>query len=96
MILQKWSVEYHCQKENYSGRNYTCQDSLKNKGDWTYGRFEIKAKLPKGRGTWLLSGCSPLIMLMADGRRVAKSILWNMWVLISTMYIYLMPMHLMD
>ncbi|MFA3783898.1 family 16 glycosylhydrolase [Melioribacteraceae bacterium 4301-Me] len=23
-----------------------------NKGDWTYGRFEIKAKLPSGRGTW--------------------------------------------
>ena len=24
----------------------------KGKGDWTYGRFEIKAKLPSGRGTW--------------------------------------------
>ncbi|HEX6043431.1 MAG TPA: glycoside hydrolase family 16 protein [Pyrinomonadaceae bacterium] len=24
----------------------------KNKGDWTYGRFEVKAKLPTGRGTW--------------------------------------------
>ncbi len=24
----------------------------KNKGDWTYGRFEIRAKLPSGRGTW--------------------------------------------
>lgn len=24
----------------------------KNKGDWTYGRFEIKAKLPYGQGTW--------------------------------------------
>ncbi|QJR82933.1 family 16 glycosylhydrolase [Alteromonas pelagimontana] len=23
-----------------------------NKGDWTYGRFEIKAKLPSGQGTW--------------------------------------------
>lgn len=22
------------------------------KGDWTYGRFEIKAKLPKGQGMW--------------------------------------------
>lgn len=24
----------------------------KNKGDWTYGRFEIRAKLPSGQGTW--------------------------------------------
>lgn len=23
-----------------------------NKGDWTYGRIEAKARLPKGRGTW--------------------------------------------
>lgn len=23
-----------------------------DKGDWTYGRFEIRAKLPKGQGTW--------------------------------------------
>ncbi len=24
----------------------------KNKGDWTYGRVEVRAKLPQGRGTW--------------------------------------------
>ena len=24
----------------------------KNKADWLYGRLEVKAKLPKGRGTW--------------------------------------------
>ncbi len=24
----------------------------KNKGDWTFGRFEISAKLPQGQGTW--------------------------------------------
>lgn len=40
-------------KESYSGRNYTSARMVtKNKADWLYGRFEIKAKLPKGRGTW--------------------------------------------
>ncbi len=24
----------------------------KGKGDWTYGRIEVRAKLPSGRGTW--------------------------------------------
>lgn len=40
-------------KEFYSGRQYTSAKLMSNgKGDFLYGRFEIKAKLPKGRGTW--------------------------------------------
>ncbi len=40
-------------KENVSGREYTSSRMItKGKGDWLYGRFEIRAKLPKGRGTW--------------------------------------------
>ena len=40
-------------KENFGGKNYTSARIVsRNKGDWTYGRFEIRAKLPKGRGTW--------------------------------------------
>ena len=37
-----------------SGRNeYTSARLVsKDKGDWTYGRFEVSAKLPSGRGTW--------------------------------------------
>ena len=40
-------------KESFSGKDYTSARMItKNKGDWLYGRFEIRAKLPKGRGTW--------------------------------------------
>lgn len=40
-------------KESYNGAAYTSARLVsKNKGDWKYGRFEIKAKMPKGRGLW--------------------------------------------
>ena len=40
-------------KENYSGKQYTSARMVtKNKADWLYGRVEVRAKLPKGRGTW--------------------------------------------
>ncbi|MDZ4701941.1 MAG: glycoside hydrolase family 16 protein [Rhodothermales bacterium] len=35
------------EKEYRSARMVT-----KNKGDWTYGRVEVRAQLPRGRGTW--------------------------------------------
>ena len=41
-------------KENHSsGRFYTSTRLVsRNKGDWLYGRIEIRARLPGGRGTW--------------------------------------------
>ena len=40
-------------KENFSGASYTSTRlATKNKGDWQYGRLDIKAKLPAGRGLW--------------------------------------------
>jgi len=35
-------------KQNYSSARLV----TKGKGDFLYGKFEIRAKLPKGRGTW--------------------------------------------
>ncbi len=47
----KLIIEAH--KETYSNNDYTSARLItKNKGDWKYGRFEIKAKVPAGRGTW--------------------------------------------
>jgi len=39
--------------QNYGSSNYTSARMVtKNKGDWTYGRIEVRAKLPTGVGTW--------------------------------------------
>ncbi len=44
-------IEAH--KEDMGGKAYTsARLSSKHKGDWTYGRIEIRARLPKGRGVW--------------------------------------------
>ncbi len=40
-------------RENYKGSKFTSARLVtKNKGDWKYGRLEIRAKLPKGLGLW--------------------------------------------
>jgi len=40
-------------KEEKEGKHYTSSRMItKNKGDLLYGRIEVKAKLPAGRGTW--------------------------------------------
>ena len=40
-------------KETVSGKSYTSSRMItRGQGDWLYGRFEVRAKLPSGRGTW--------------------------------------------
>jgi beta-glucanase (GH16 family) len=40
-------------REAYEGKQYTSARLVtKNKGDWKYGKVEVRAKLPKGVGTW--------------------------------------------
>ncbi|HWR99346.1 MAG TPA: glycoside hydrolase family 16 protein, partial [Prolixibacteraceae bacterium] len=40
-------------KEDHEGKKYTsARLRTAAKGDWLYGRFEIRAKLPDGRGMW--------------------------------------------
>jgi len=40
-------------REAMKGQEYTSARLVsKGKGDWTYGRFEVRAKLPSGRGSW--------------------------------------------
>jgi beta-glucanase (GH16 family) len=40
-------------KEDFEGKKYTSARLVtKLKGDWLYGRIEVKAKLPQGKGMW--------------------------------------------
>ena len=55
-------------REHYTGsegtRNYTSSRiRTRLKGDWTNGRFDIRAKLPKGKGVW------PAIWMMPTDER---------------------------
>lgn len=52
-------IEAH--KEDFQKAKYTA-GSLKSKGDWKYGRVEVRAKIPTGRGMW------PAIWMMPSDR----------------------------
>lgn len=40
-------------KENFQGRQYTSARLVtRDRAEWTYGRFEVRADVPFGRGTW--------------------------------------------
>jgi beta-glucanase (GH16 family) len=52
-------------KESREGKEYTSARLVtKGKGDWQYGRIEVKARIPKGLGTWpaiwMLGSTTPL------------------------------------
>ncbi len=51
--IESGSLIIQALKENYLGKEYTsARIRTLNKGDWTYGRFEFRAKLPYGKGLW--------------------------------------------
>jgi beta-glucanase (GH16 family) len=52
-------------REPYEGKSYTSARLVtKGKGDWQYGKIEVKARLPIGLGTWpaiwMLGSTNPL------------------------------------
>jgi beta-glucanase (GH16 family) len=56
-FISSGNLVIRAMQESYTGpdgtREYTsARIRTKNKGDWKYGRFTIKAKLPYGQGLW--------------------------------------------
>lgn len=51
--LENGKLVITAKRETFGGKSYTSTRMRTNlKGDWTYGRFEIRAKLPFGKGIW--------------------------------------------
>lgn len=51
--VENGNLVIEARRENYGGRPYTSARLVtRGHGDWLYGRFEARAKLPGGRGTW--------------------------------------------
>lgn len=51
--IQDTVLIIEARKEDYKGAAYTSASLMsKYKGDWIYGKFEIRAQVPAGKGTW--------------------------------------------
>ena len=63
--VENGNLVIEARKEPWQGMKYTSARLVtKNKADWQYGKIEVRAKLPKGRGTWpaiwMLGSTTPL------------------------------------
>ena len=59
--VENGSLIIEARKEKWQNNDYTSARLVtKGKADWQYGKIEIKAKLPKGTGTW------PAIWMLAS------------------------------
>jgi beta-glucanase (GH16 family) len=53
VFIQNGCLVLRAIKEDFGGRNYTSgKMTSAGKGDWLYGRFEVRAKLNSGQGMW--------------------------------------------
>ena len=62
-------------REAYEHREYT-SGKVTSKHHYKYGRIEVKAKHPKGRGLW------PAIWMMPQEKSKFKFILLKLWLII--------------
>lgn len=51
--VENGTLIIEARKDSFENRAYTSSRIVsRHKGDWLYGRIEVRAKLPKGKGTW--------------------------------------------
>lgn len=59
--IEDGKLVIEARKENYQGSSYTSAKlETSGKASWTYGRYEVRAKLPQGQGLW------PAIWMMPE------------------------------
>jgi len=69
--IENGNLIIEARKESKGGKNYTSARLLtQDKASWTYGRFEIRAKLPKGVGSW------PAIWMLGNNIEGAGAVGW--------------------
>ena len=67
-VVQDGHLIITARHEPYEGRTYTSARLVsQGKGDWQYGRFEIRARLPDARGTWPAIWMMPSDWQFEDG-----------------------------
>jgi len=63
--MENGSLIIEAHREDIEGKNFSSARLVsRGKGDWKYGKIEVRAKIPSGRGTWpaiwMLASTSPL------------------------------------
>lgn len=63
--VENGSLVIEARKEKWQNKDYTSARLItKGKADWQYGKIEVRARLPKGTGTWpaiwMLGSTTPL------------------------------------
>jgi len=66
--VEQGHLVIEARREPWQGRAYTSARLVtKGKADWTHGRFEIRARLPLGRGTWPAIWMLPTVWNLGNG-----------------------------